>query len=490
MANTNDSGKVTYSIVGRYMNASAVSAYHIIGSDGKELKASRELVCYLVGKGVVTNCKGQMNVSDVALRGIGVSLTDLPVKNERTGEIRRNNNTGNTQTRRVNDTKVFTQLNIVGRIQQDNRCIGYIVRDAGGTEKKLERGVVLKLAANKRIGNARINMDNGVPILRGVGVELDKIPVIDLNGEGTRKTSSSKDVIEHTTNIRSIRIDWYSIERLMSKIENKFEKDEKNNAAGVYQYPVIELMDSHSAVMKISTNKGIFRVNQVTRGVTSNDYGLGFVMSTNGYKVKVVCEDISILAFNIHVLGFMAIAALLKIDRELTVREFMFENKLERVIWREYNTIENTNAFKIDMSKTLEISKRDIMIIQSEYDIGLSPLSSLGDRRRYPTVGMIANQTAIMGINTSGGYYEAVRIKYGIKDKKGIAIELVNKARRNKYIVTVIDLDKPEVTTKNISLISCAALLKLDNEISISDVVIENQNEQSVVGYTFNKKER
>ena len=39
----------------------------------------------------------------------------------------------------------------------------------------------------------------------------------------------------------------------------------------------------------------------------------------------------------------------------------------------------------------------------------------------------------------------------------------------------MIDLDKSEVTTKNISLIVCAALFKLYGNIDITDVVIENQ---------------
>ncbi len=484
MANINDTGKITYSIVGRYMNASAVSAYHIIGSDGKELKASRELVCYLVGKGLVTNCKGQMNGGDIALRGVGVNLTDLPVKNERTGEIRRNNAT------KTSDTKMFVQLRLVASIYQDSKCIGYVVRDAGGTEKKLAKSVVFKLAASNKVVNAELEKGRGEPYLKGVDIDLDKLPIIDLDNRGVKSNTNNKTKASNVENIKSIKVDWYSIEKLMLKLESKFNKDAVNNASGVYQYPVIELMDSHSAVMRVVTDKGVFRVNQVRKGITNKDYGLDFIMSSNGDKVRVVCDDISILVFNIHVLGFMAITALLKIDRELTIREFVFENKLERLIWREYTTIKNTDTFKIDVNKALEISKREIMEIQSEHDIGLSPLSNLGDRRRYPTVGMIANQKAIMGINTSKGYYEANRIKYGIKDKKGIAIELVKKARgnNNSHVITMLDLDKSEVTTKNISLIVCAALFKLDGNIDITDVVIENQNEQSVLGYTFNKK--
>ena len=488
MANITNTGKITYSIVGRYMNGSAVSAYHIIGSDGKELKASRELVCFLVGKGVVTNCKGQMNGGDVALRGVGVNLTEIPVKNERTGKITRTDNLGNVKPKNPNDSRIFTQLMICARLFQDGRCLGYVVRDAGGTEKKLERSVVLKLAADKKIGNARINMANGTPILRGVGVELDKLPIIQL--PSAKKVVNNTEKVNIVGNVKNLKIGWYAVEAIMTKLESKFIKDSSNNASGVYQYPVLELMNAHSATMTVKTDKGIYKVTQVRKGISTEhpDYGLEFVLSNAGEKIRVICEDISMLAFNIHVLGFIAITALLKMDRETTVREFTFENKLERLIWREYTTIKNTNTFKIDTDKTIEVGLMDTAKLQSDYDIGLSPLSSLGDRRRHPTMSMVANHTAIMGINTSTGYYEIGRIKYMSNSRVGIALELINKSSGNTHIITASNIDKSKVTTKNISIICCAALLKLDPQITINDVVVENESEHSVVGYNFTKK--
>ena len=484
MANIIGAKKITYSIVGRYMHGSAVSAYHIIGSDGKEFKASRELVCFLVGKGLVTNCKGQMNDGDIVLRGVGINLTELPVLNERTGKV---SNVDNVKAQDINDKKIFIQFKITARLFQDGKCVGYVVRDAGGTEKKLERSVVLKLASDKKISNARINMVNGVPILRGVGEELDKLPVIQLPSSNKAvKVAVNEQVTKQP--IKTLKVFWYEIESTLERLEKHFQKDNNNNASGIYQYPVLELMNAHAATMAVLTDKGVFKITQVRKGINTNnrDYGLEFILRSLKDKVRVVCEDISVLAFNIHVLGFMAITALLKIDGEISVQEFMFENKVDKLLWREYCTVKNSNKFNLT-NKAIEITVEDTNNLTSKYDVSLSPLSNLGIKRRYPTISMVANNNAIMCVNTSNGYYEVGRVKYGFNNGIGLALELIDKLTREKHVIAASKMDKASITTKNISILCAAALAKINPQIVIYDVLLENKIEDAIIGYNFNK---
>lgn len=49
--------KIQYSIVGRYMNGTEVTGYHLQSIEtGKAGKFTREQVIFLVGRGQVTNC--------------------------------------------------------------------------------------------------------------------------------------------------------------------------------------------------------------------------------------------------------------------------------------------------------------------------------------------------------------------------------------------------------------------------------------------------
>ena len=53
--------KILYQIVGRYMNGSEVTGYHLQSMEtGKQGKYTKEQTIFLVGRGQVTNCSGQI----------------------------------------------------------------------------------------------------------------------------------------------------------------------------------------------------------------------------------------------------------------------------------------------------------------------------------------------------------------------------------------------------------------------------------------------
>lgn len=174
--------KIQYSIVGRYMNGTEVTGYHLQSIEtGKAGKYTREQVVFLVGRGQVTNCQGQIYQDKVILRGVGMSLDDLPVKQE-SGELQRTSNIGKVR-RGTSAEDAMTQFLIVGSIVNGRSTIGYVIRNSGGQTKKIDRETALNLAKNNRLGNARVQEYNGKIILRGVGTNLSDLPTITKDGE-------------------------------------------------------------------------------------------------------------------------------------------------------------------------------------------------------------------------------------------------------------------------------------------------------------------
>lgn len=169
--------RVDYQIVGRYMSGKEVIAYHLQSIDtGKAGKYTREQVCYLVGRGQVSNCEGQIYKDKVLLRGVGISLDSLPIQRE-DGELARTGNIGKVR-KGVTPEQAMTQFMLTHAIVSGRNTIGYVVANAGGGTSKISRVQLLDLAKTGRIGNARYQESNGKPILRGVGINLNELPTI------------------------------------------------------------------------------------------------------------------------------------------------------------------------------------------------------------------------------------------------------------------------------------------------------------------------
>lgn len=167
--------KILYQIVGRYMNGSEVTGYHLQSMEtGKQGKYTKEQTIFLVGRGQVTNCSGQIYQDKVILRGVGVSLEDLPVKQEN-GSLSRTDLIGKVR-KGTSSEDAMIQAMVVGSIVDGRNVVGYILKNAGGGTIKAPRDRVIELARNGRIGNMRVQQSNGKDIIRGVGVDLGKLP--------------------------------------------------------------------------------------------------------------------------------------------------------------------------------------------------------------------------------------------------------------------------------------------------------------------------
>lgn len=170
--------RVEYQVVGRYMDGKEVTAYHLQSLDtGKSGKYTKEQLCFLVGRGQVTNCTGQIYQDKVLLRGKDISLEDLPVQYE-SGTTRNMDKVGKIR-KGTNSSQAMEQLMIVGLVKSGNRVVKYILQNAGGGQTPVDRGQLLKLVQSGRIGNARLQNYNGKILLRGIGCKLDELPCIE-----------------------------------------------------------------------------------------------------------------------------------------------------------------------------------------------------------------------------------------------------------------------------------------------------------------------
>lgn len=169
--------RTEYQIVGRYMDGKEVTGYHLQSLDtGKAGRYSREQVAYLVGRGQVTNCEGQIYKDKLLLRGVGMSLDDLPVQQE-DGRISRTDSVGKIR-KGSTGADVMTQVMLSKAIVSGRNVVGYIVTNAGGGTTILNRQQTFEMARAGRIGNARYQESNGKPILRGVGINLNELETV------------------------------------------------------------------------------------------------------------------------------------------------------------------------------------------------------------------------------------------------------------------------------------------------------------------------
>ena len=174
--------RIQYQIVGRYMDGTEVTGYHLQSMDtGKSGKYTREQTIYLVGRGQVTNCSGQIYQDKVLLRGVGISLESLPVKQEN-GDITRTEGVGKIR-KGASAADVMTQLMIVKLVVSGTNVVGYVLRNAAGQEKAMPRNVVLELAKQNKLGNARLQDYNGLS-LRGINQNLKDLPRISYEKAG------------------------------------------------------------------------------------------------------------------------------------------------------------------------------------------------------------------------------------------------------------------------------------------------------------------
>ena len=165
-----------YKIVGRYMDGSTVTAYHLVDSKGGSRKATREQVIFLVGRGDVINCAGQLNNDGVVLRGIGMSLIDLPVVNEKTGNLKQLDNAC-VPHMGVPNPNIPEKYMIIGKIIDGTNVVGFTLQNQAGITRGFRRDQVEKWVREKRIVNATFDYIRGVRVLKLLNCRIEDLPI-------------------------------------------------------------------------------------------------------------------------------------------------------------------------------------------------------------------------------------------------------------------------------------------------------------------------
>lgn len=187
---------VLYRVTGRYMEGQKIVAYHLVGEDGSQSVESKERVIWLIGKGIIENMRTQVATDNsIVIRGKGINLNNLPVFDTKKKEYRNNDASIEAANGKVSVNKSTVkgidkmgQYKLVKRIMFGNKCLGYEVKSFDGAVKRVTRANVMDLASKKLISNAVVQsvMTDGkqTMILRGVGEELSKLPVIMVDKDG------------------------------------------------------------------------------------------------------------------------------------------------------------------------------------------------------------------------------------------------------------------------------------------------------------------
>lgn len=172
--------RVQYQIVGRYMDGKEVTGYHLLSLEsGKAGRYTKEQVAFLTGRDQITNCEGQIYKDKLLLRGVGISLDSLPVQQEN-GTLSRTDSIGKVR-RGTSAEDAMTQLMLIGYIMNGKSIHQYVVQNAGGGQDYMSKDQFLPMARAGRIGNARVQLYQGKPILKGVNCNLKELPRKDIN---------------------------------------------------------------------------------------------------------------------------------------------------------------------------------------------------------------------------------------------------------------------------------------------------------------------
>ena len=194
--------RVEYQIVGRYMSGKEVTGYHLQSIEtGKSGKFSRDQIAFLIGREQITNCTAQIYQDKVLLRGKGMSLEDLPIQYE-DGTTKNTEQLGKV-TKGADVSQVMEKFTIVGAIKSGRNTVGYIIQNAGCGIKRIKRQQVIELAQQGKIANARVQMYQGKPLLRGVGCNLDTLPSENIDSPETN-TSEPKNRAKQIPNKNNV----------------------------------------------------------------------------------------------------------------------------------------------------------------------------------------------------------------------------------------------------------------------------------------------
>ena len=159
-----------YEVVGRCLDGVTVLGYYTKElSSGKIALLNREAIEKMALDKLIKNVTAQFYDGRVMLKGTDIKLNSLPCFDAEGNRLERQ-----TKVRHNNQT-----LMLSARILDGRTIIGYVIDliEDGMVKnrKQITREQAIELAREGRITNARVQMSNGIPVLRGVNCELARL---------------------------------------------------------------------------------------------------------------------------------------------------------------------------------------------------------------------------------------------------------------------------------------------------------------------------
>lgn len=158
----------TYQVVGKYKNGREITAYHIKDiKTKKSMRANKDVLAFLIGAGRISNCKVQLNAGkgDVSFFGNGMSLEDLPVMDEKKGELKDGNGVIKIP-RGATAQDVMEQYKLVGLVKSGRNTVAYVIQNNGCAVKKVSKEEFTKLAQDKKVSGITTQNYNGKVLIR------------------------------------------------------------------------------------------------------------------------------------------------------------------------------------------------------------------------------------------------------------------------------------------------------------------------------------
>lgn len=159
-------------VVGRCMDGVRVIGYIAVDNSTRaRLYFNKEQFQGLVINKQVTNCTGQVYGNKIIIKGVNCQLTKLPKFDVNGNQIKSEN---------ANE-KETNKMVIIGKITDSKEVVGYRLKYLSNGQlkyKDVPRKIVLELARDKKIKNARVQMFNNRLLLRGVDCDLSKLPSV------------------------------------------------------------------------------------------------------------------------------------------------------------------------------------------------------------------------------------------------------------------------------------------------------------------------
>lgn len=159
-----------YEIIGRVLNGTSVISY--ILKDRRSLKnesVNKDIVEQLALSKQIYNCRAQTYKNIVNLKGIGCKLSKLPRYDKDCNLIE--------ETDKI-IKKQNPDLQIIGKMLEGRIITNYVIISVDDKSNKMvvPKDTVIQLAKDGRIINAKVQMNNGDLMLRGIsGDNLAKL---------------------------------------------------------------------------------------------------------------------------------------------------------------------------------------------------------------------------------------------------------------------------------------------------------------------------